>query len=209
MNIFLLIKDASSFPLETLILNGCSLATDAMIDKCCYTLINLQELDISSCLHITDAGLQSITNSLTELKVLKLSWCANITDAGLLGISDSSNHGNSNHGDENHGNYSHGNSNQANSNHSDESHRNSDYGNCSHANSNQANSNHGRKSATGIARLSNLTLLDISHCTSITDDGIASVCSLKHLKSLNLNMCMEVGGTCMLSGNVHNYHHHI
>jgi hypothetical protein len=68
-------------------LNGCSLMTDNVIDKCSKLLTNLQELDISSCLHVTDVGIQSITSFLSELRVLKLSWCAKVTDAGLLGTS--------------------------------------------------------------------------------------------------------------------------
>lgn len=143
-------KDNSSFPLNTLILNGCSLATDGMIDKCCQVLHNLQELDISSCLHITNTGLNSITAYLTELKILKLSWCAKITDEGLLGVAE---------------------------------------GGISAA---SACSLSRLESKAGISRLTKLSVLDVSHCTSLTDDGIESVHSLVNLKSLNLNMCIEV-----------------
>lgn len=150
----------SSFPLETLILNGCSLATDNMIDKCCQVLCNLQELDMSSCLHITNSGLKSITTYLTDLKCLKMSWCANITDEGILG----------NH----------------------------------EGNDNVKTTTKCRtEGGVGISRLTKLVVLDISHCTAITDDGVQSIYWLQNLKTLNLNMCIEVIVLFVLAGIAH------
>ena len=44
----------------------------------------------------------------------------------------------------------------------------------------------------GIKNLEKLRVLDISHCTFITDEGLRSICQLKNLTSLNINMCTQV-----------------
>ncbi|PFX19202.1 F-box/LRR-repeat protein 14 [Stylophora pistillata] len=49
----------------------------------------------------------------------------------------------------------------------------------------------------GIKNLEQLKLLDISHCTCITDEGLRSICQLKNLTTLNINMCTQV--ECMVT----------
>ena len=44
----------------------------------------------------------------------------------------------------------------------------------------------------GIKNLEQLKLLDISHCTCITDGGLRSICQLRNLTTLNINMCTQV-----------------
>ena len=50
----------------------------------------------------------------------------------------------------------------------------------------------------GIKNLEQLNLLDISHCTCITDGGLRSICQLRNLTTLNINMCTQV--QCMVTG---------
>lgn len=45
----------------------------------------------------------------------------------------------------------------------------------------------------GIKNLEKLKILDVSHCTCITDEGLKKICQLRNLTSLNINMCTQVG----------------
>ena len=49
----------------------------------------------------------------------------------------------------------------------------------------------------GIKNLEKLKILDISHCTCITDEGLKSICQLRNLTSLNVNMCTQVCFLCL------------
>ncbi|XP_031563546.1 F-box/LRR-repeat protein 14-like isoform X2 [Actinia tenebrosa] len=47
-------------------------------------------------------------------------------------------------------------------------------------------------SSSGLGLLTKLCSLDISHCTRITDNGLTSIYQLKNLRTLNINMCIEI-----------------
>jgi len=170
-------------PLKTLVLNGCSSLSDGLISQISRVLFNLQELDLSSCIHVTDIGLSAITSSLINLHSLRLSWCAKITDSGLIGFVQSE-------------------QNLAHVCHNKEK--------CSHAEKFKNDVNHNASQVRkGIQNLEKLKILDISHCTCITDEGLKSICKLRNLTSLNINMCTQVtdGGLADMAESLHTLEH--
>ncbi|XP_032238115.2 F-box/LRR-repeat protein 2 [Nematostella vectensis] len=172
---------SSVLPLQTLILNGCTMATDNFLKRCLPAMVNLQQLDISSCLHVGDSGMHVITELLTNLKMLKISWCANITDVGLLGSGQLSN--------------------------CDDKiiKENLAEGNGRPSENKKCNMWEDVKEVwqRGIGHLHKLEFLDVSHCTCITDKGLCAIYGLSDLLTLNINMCIEVTDATLVNVSRH------
>ena len=174
--------------MRSLDLSYCSGLSNKILVNMCQYLKGLTELDVSSCFRLDDVTVREISQKLNQLTQLRMGWCKHITDLGLLGFY-----------------------------HEDFTHdctkecrcgrvRNEVYFEYtppvrdiapreivpSQAQIESAKVKHGETGAYPISLLTNLSVLDLTMCTKLTDASISSVVKFARLKSLGLSMCSRI-----------------
>lgn len=174
--------------MRSLDLSYCPGLSNKILVNMCQYLKGLTELDVSSCFRLDDVTIREISRNLPLLTKLRMGWCKHVTDLGILGIYNDD--------------FTHDCSNDCRCGRV----RNEVYFEYqppvrdiapreivpSEAQIESAKLKYGDGGAFPISLLTNLTTLDLTMCTKLTDSSIGSAIEFANLRSLSLSMCTRI-----------------